>query len=249
MEKKTLFIVPILAAATLIAGCAGAAFAQTETPTSQTGPNPPERTLTVSGAGKVYLTPDIAYVTIGVHTEGPNASKAVADNTTQAQEVINVLKGMGIAARDIQTTNFSIYPQPVYDNEGRPTGEINYIVDNSVYVTVRDLEQVGDVLDQTVEAGANSISGIQFDVENKTAALSEARKAAVTDAFGKAQELAAAAGVDLGPVQTISEYTSSPPTPMFDLRAAAPAIAESAVPVEAGQMLLTIEVNIVYQIQ
>jgi hypothetical protein len=248
MKKKSLFIVPILAAASLLAGCAGAAFAQTETPASQPVSNPPERTLTVSGTGKVYLTPDIAYVTIGVHTEGPNASKAVTDNTAQAQEVINVLKGMGIAARDIQTTNFSIYPQPVYDNEGRPTGEINYIVDNSVYVTVRDLEQVGDVLDKTVQAGANSISGIQFDVANKTAALSEARKAAVADAFGKAQELAAAAGVDLGSVQTISEYTSSAPTPMYDLRAAAP-VAESAVPVEAGQMLLTIEVNIVYQIQ
>lgn len=249
MRTKTYFIVSILVLAALLTGCAGAAFAQSETPAAQGDEAKVTRTVTVTGSGKVYLTPDIAYITIGVHTEGENAAEAVASNNAQAQEVIDALLAQGIAERDIQTTNFSIYPQQEYDTEGKPTGKIKYIVDNSVFVTVRDITNVGDVLDAAVQAGANTISGIQFDVEDKTAALSEARKAAVADAGVKAEELASAAGVTLGDVQTISEYTSGGPQPMYDMRAAAPMAEAASVPIQTGQMLLTVEVNIVYEIR
>ena len=249
MRTKTYLIVSFLVLAALLTGCAGAAFAQSETPAAQGDEAKVTRTVTVSGSGKVYLTPDIAYITIGVHTEGENAAEAVAENNAQAQKVIDALKAEGIAEKDIQTTNFSIYPQQEYDTEGKPTGKIKYIVDNSVFVTVRDITQVGDVLDATVKAGANSISGIQFDVADKTAALSEAREAAVADAKVKAEELAEAAGVTLGEVQTISEYTSGGPQPMYDMRAAAPMAEAASVPVQAGQMLLTVEVNMVYEIR
>jgi uncharacterized protein YggE len=247
MKTRAILYVPFLAAVALIVW-AGAAFAKTKAPTPQTGnEKASERTLTVAGSGKVYMTPDIAYVTIGVHTEDPVAKTAVADNNEQTQEVIDTLKDLGIDAKDIQTTNFSIYPQQEYDSEGKPTGELKYVVDNSVLVTVRDLELVGSVLDQAVLAGANNINGIQFDLADRTAAQSVARKAAVANAEAKAQELAEAAGVTLGQVQTISEFTSGAPVPMYDMRASAPVA--SSVPVEAGQMALTIEVNIVYQIQ
>jgi uncharacterized protein YggE len=79
-------------------------------------------------------------------------------------------------------------------------------VDNTVFVTLRDLESLGDVLDAVIEAGANSINGIQFDVADRTEALSEARKAAVADARAQAEELAAAAGLELGAIQNISTY-------------------------------------------
>jgi uncharacterized protein len=249
MRTKTTFVVTFLILAALLAGVAGAAYAQTDTPAAQGDEAKVTRTVTVSGSGKVYLTPDIAYITIGVHTEGDNAAEAVASNTAQVQKVIDALKAAGIADKDIQTTNFSIYPQQEYDTEGKPTGKIKYIVDNSVFVTVRDITKVGDVLDATVKAGANSISGIQFDVADKTAALSDAREAAVKDASVKAEELASAAGVSLGEVQTISEYTSGGPQPMYDMRAAAPMAEAASVPVQAGQMLLTVDVTMVYEIR
>ena len=250
MKTKLTLMITVLVIAMLLAGCVGAAFAQAETPTSQPGGSKEvTRTLTVNGSGKVYLTPDMVYVTIGVHTEGENAVKTVADNNASTQEVIDVLKGMKIDEKDIQTTNFSINPQKEYDQAGKPTGKVLYIVDNSVYVTVRDLSKIGDILDATVKSGANSINGIQFDVADKDKALSDARQAAVKDAYTKAQELAAAAGVSLGAVQTISEYTSNGPTPMYDRAAAPMAAAAGSVPVQAGQMLLTIEVNIVYEIK
>jgi uncharacterized protein YggE len=109
MRTKTYLIVSSLVLAALLSGCAGAAFAQTETPAAQGDEAKVTRTVTVTGSGKVYLTPDIAYITIGVHTEGENAAEAVAANNTQAQEVIDALLAQGIAERDIQTTNFSIY--------------------------------------------------------------------------------------------------------------------------------------------
>jgi len=252
MRTKIYILTTVLALAVLLSGCAGAAFAQSETPTVAAEGEKQEvtRTLSVSGSGKVYLTPDIAYITIGVHTENNSAAEAVASYNQQAEQVIGSLKSQGIADKDIQTTNFSIYPQQEYDPNGKPTGTIQYIVDNSVYVTVRDITKVGDILDAAVKAGANSISGIQFDVQDKTQALSDARKSAVRDAQVKAEELSSAAGVTLGAVQTISEYTSGGPQPMYDMRAAAPMAAEAAsVPIQAGQMLLTVEVSLVFEIR
>lgn len=253
-KKSIVLLIVVLALSLVLSGCAGAALAQSETPTAVppapgVNPSAQPRTLTVNGSGKVYLTPDIAYITIGVHTEDASALTAVGNNNTQAEQVISALKGMGIAEKDIQTTNFSIYPQQSYDQDGKPTGEIKYVVDNSVYVTVRDLAKIGDVLDGVVKAGANTISGIQFDVADKTAALSDARKAAVSDAQAKAEELAAAAGLTLGPIQTIGEYTSGGPQPMYDRAAPMAAQAAGSVPVQAGQMLLTMEVNLVYEIR
>lgn len=246
MRTKSLLFTGLMLMAILLTACGGTALAQT--PEAET--TPPLRTLTVTGIGKAYLVPDIAYISIGVHSENKNASEAVASNTSQSQAVAEALASFDIDPKDIQTTNFSIYPQKEYDSEGKPTGKILYIVDNSVYVTVRDLDQVGEVLDATVQAGANNISGIQFDVADKSAALSQARISAVNDAEAKAQELASAAGVTLGAVQTISEYTNSAPVPMYDMRAAAPMAAEAAsVPIQAGQMLLTLDVNIVYEIK
>jgi hypothetical protein len=249
MRTKTYLVLSLIVLAALLSGCAGAAFAQDETPVAQAEEGKVTRTLTVTGSGKVYLTPDIAYITIGVRTEGENAAETVASNNQQAQKVIETLVGQGISEKDIQTTNFSIYPQQEYDAEGKPTGKIKYIVDNSVFVTVRDIAKVGSALDAVVKAGANTISGIQFDVADKTAALSEARKAAVNDAKAKAEELAAAAGVEVGAVQTISEFTSGGPQPMYDVRASVAMAEAASVPVQPGQMLLTVEVNIVFEIR
>jgi uncharacterized protein YggE len=238
----------MLALAALVSACSGAAFAQSATPTAEPPPTQVTRTLSVTGSGIAYLTPDIAYVTIGVHTENKNAAEAVAANNSAAEEVMSALRELGIDAKDIQTTNFSIYPQQQYDSEGKPTGEITYIVDNSVRVTVRDLGQIGDVLDASVQAGANSISGIQFDVQDKTAALSEARQAAMQAAETKAQELAEAAGVTLGDVQTISEF-SGYPTPLTVEKTMVMAEAAQSVPVSTGQMTVSVDVNVVYEIR
>lgn len=252
MNSKIYLAFVILILATLLSACAGAAFARSSSPAFQAEPDEPvTRTITVSGSGRAFMTPDIAYINIGVHTEDKNASEAVAANNSQSQGVIDALLNLGVDEKDIQTNNFSIYPQQEYDSEGKPTGEINYVVDNSVHVTVRDLEQIGELLDAAVKAGANSINGIQFDVDDKSEAQSEARQAAVDSAIAKAEELAEASGVTLGEVITIQETSGAVPVPMYDLRTAEqPMMAEAAsVPVSPGQMTITVVVNIVYGIR
>jgi uncharacterized protein len=113
-------------------------------------------------------------------------------------------------------------------------------------VTVRDINRVGSVLDSAVEAGANTINGIQFDVLDRTAATSEARRAAVANARAVAEEVAAAAGVQLGEVQTINVHGGGYSVPVYG-RAAQDA-AES-IPVSPGEMTISVEVSIVYAIR
>jgi uncharacterized protein len=207
-------------------------------------PQPPQRTVTVTGSGRVTLTPDLAYISIGVHTENASAREAVSSNNAQAQAVVAAIQGFGVQAKDIQTTDFSIYPQPQYDNTGKQTGLL-YLVNNTVYVTLRDLTKLGSLLDSTVSSGANNISSIQFDVVDKTAALSQARQAAVADARKQADELTKAAGVTVGDVQTISYYDTTAPVTLQYAKADMAAGAGS-VPVQAGSMQVSTTVTIVY---
>jgi uncharacterized protein len=241
MRTKIFLLMSVLVVASLITGCAGVAAAQTEQPFP--------RTMNVNGTGKVYLVPDIAYINIGVHTENKNASEAVAANTAQTEKVIASLKAAGVDAKDVQTTNFSIYPQQKYDNNGQPTGEIVYMVDNTVAITVRDIEKLGELLDAAVKAGANNIYGITFDVSDKEAALAQARADAVANAQQIAKELADASGVTLGQVITISSYGGTP-VPVYEGKGGGMASAEAAsVPVSPGQMVLTVDVAMVYEIR
>jgi uncharacterized protein len=250
MRNKLFFIIGICLIAVLLTGIAGVAFAKNTGQAVSGTEQPPMRTMNVSGTGKAYLTPDIAYINIGVQTENKDASEAVSSNNTQTQKVTAALKAAGVDEKDIQTTNFSIYPQPKYDDKGQPTGEITYVVQNTVSVTVRDISKIGDILDAAVKAGANNIYGIQFDVSDKSEALTLAREEAVKNAQVAANDLAKASGVTLGPIQTISSYGGGAPVYLSEGKGGGMAVADAAsVPVSAGQMVLTVDVNIVYEIR
>ena len=208
------------------------------------------RTVNVSGLGVVYLTPDIAYINVGVNTQRDNAAEAVEINKDQTTAVIEAIKDFGVDAKDIRTTNFSIWSNPQYDPMGQITGT-NYVVDNTVSVTVRDLDRLGDLLDAAIGAGANSIYSIQFDVADKTQANEDARTKAVEAAMAQAQALAEAAGLSLGDIQTISTYESSP-MPYYDgygKGGGGGEMASSAVPIQPGQLAISVTVSIVYTIK
>lgn len=210
---------------------------------------PPLRSVSVSGVGTAHLVPDIAYIYVGVHTELPSAAEAVEQNNEQTQTMIEALRDFGIEARDIRTTNFSIWPQERYDPlTGTPTGQKTYMVDNTVYVTVRDLDQLGELLDTVIAAGANTVNSIQFDVADKDEALKDARAEAVKDAKAKAEELAGAAGVDVGEVLTIN-FQDSAAYPVYDGKGGGGEAAEAAVPIQPGQLTFTVSVNVTYTIK
>lgn len=208
------------------------------------------RTLNVTGVGTVYLKPDIVYINVGVNTQRENAAEAVSINKEQTSAVIQAIKDFGVAEKDIRTSNFSIWSNPQYDPSG--SGTIlgtNYSVDNTVYVTIRDIDKLGDLLDAAIAAGANSIYSIQFDVEDKTEANQEARVLAVEDAKNQAQELADVAGLSLVEVQTISYYESGVSPNFYGGKGGGGGGGEAAVPIQPGQLAVTVTVNLVYSIK
>jgi uncharacterized protein len=238
MKHNKIGLVAILILSVFLAAC-GTAAAQV--------PEDQERTVSVNGSAQVSLTPDIAYITIGVTTENADAATAVENNNAQVQNVINTLTALGIAEEDILTNNFSIYPTPVFTPEGQQR-DTTFTVTNTVFVTLRDLDQVGEILGGVVEAGANQITGIQFDVADKTAALTEARRLAVENSRILAEELAEAAGVNLGQVRSISLLGSNYPVPVTLQREVA-AMDVGAVPISTGQLTVNVDVNVVYEIR
>jgi uncharacterized protein YggE len=239
---RTKFLVfTVLAFALILSACGPSTINQAAQPVS--------RTLNVNGLGTSYLTPDIAYIYIGVHNEGAAASEAVAANKVQTNAVLDALRKAGVDEKDLRTTNFSIYPSQQYDTAGKQTGT-TYMVDNTVYVTVRNLDGLGALLDDTISAGANSINSIQFDVADKTAAVKEARAKAVEDAKTQAQELADVAGVTLGEIQNISFYDNSP-YPMAEGKGGGGGgVAASApVSIQPGQLTISVSVSATYTIK
>lgn len=207
------------------------------------------RTINVNGSSQVILEPDVAYVSIGVHSESEDAKEAVATNNQQSQAVIDALVEAGVDPKDIQTTNFSIYPQERYSPTGESLGKY-FAADNTVYVKVRDLDGLGDLLDTAVQAGANTIYGISFDVENKDAAMEQGRTAAVENAQMQAEQLAAAAGVTLGPVYSMSSYSNYPVPMPYDVKGMGGAAeAMSSVPIQPGQMTIIVDVSMAYEIR
>jgi uncharacterized protein YggE len=223
-------------------------------PASTAGNNVYPPAINVSGQSDIFLTPDIAYVYVGVHTESENVADALNENNTQSQAISDTLEELGIAKEDIQTSAFNIYPFQDYGPFGPSpdSGEeipTKYAVDNTVFVTVRELSQLGKILDSVVRSGANSIHSVEFDVEDKTEALAQARKEAIENGRALAEEMAAAAGVSLGDLLSLSVHGASNAQPMFADKGMGGMRAAGEVPVSAGQLVLTMYAEMSYEIK
>jgi uncharacterized protein YggE len=221
-------------------GPGGRVAAQDATPTTGTTP----AVVTVLGHGSVTVTPDIAMVTVGVTVAKPTLPEAQSEATTQMTAILEAIKAAGVSEDDIQTAFYSVNVLSNFDNMGNPTEVIGYQVSNQVNVTVRDLDKVGSLLEDVVAAGANTIYGITFGVDDPSAAASEARAAAVADARERAEELAQAAGLSLGRVLSISEGVSQP-IPYGDGFNAGKA---GGAPVQFGTLEVTVDVQVTYEL-
>lgn len=253
MKSKSFAILALLAVAALALTACGSMVAQaagSSAPQAQSG-STIDRTLSASGTGQVSISPDIAYVTIGVRTQDLDAKTAADLNASQTQDVVDALTAAGVAEEDIQTTNFNVYSfedysQP-YEGSKAP---MMYSVENSVYVKIRNLEKIGDLLGTAIESGANNIWGIQFDVSDRSEALSQAREAAVGAARAQAEELAGFAGVELGEIVTITSYGGGNPQPYaYGMGGGAAVESAASVPVTPGLMTISVDVNITFAIQ
>jgi len=213
--------------------------------------SPEGRSIHVTGSGSVVGEPDIATLNLGVSVEKAAVEEAREAAASAMTAVIESLKANDIAEKDIQTDNFSIYPQYDYTDNGRVLR--GYRVNNTVSAKVRELESLSDIIDDAAGAGGDIVvvNSIQFMIEDSTPLQTQARALAVKNAEAKAQTLAEAGGVTLGKPITITEMSAGggPPIAFAESAALAADSARSSTPIEAGELTVTVNVTVVYEIE
>lgn len=227
-------------------GYAGGQMAQAQQTQSQTAPL--DRTVTVSGFGYVEVEPDTVHITVGVMSEGETAKVALEKNSAAMNGIVQTLKGRGVEAKDIQTSNFSVHPRYRQIKSGDQPQINGYQVQNTVRIVVRNIAALGNILDQVVQAGSNQIHSIIFEASKADSLRDDARKAAVANARHKAALLATAAGAGIGRVLAIEEL--GVPTiqrhPRVMMGRAASSMESAPPPIEAGSQRLEAHVTVTF---
>jgi uncharacterized protein YggE len=251
MDTRNSTLIGVLSGALLVAvlalgALAGIMFARPSAAQAQGTGVPGMRQVTVVGSGEARVAPDMATVQLGVETTAPTTQEALAQNSAQAQAIVDQLKQLGVDEKDIQTSGFNIYA--TYNDDGRTV--TGYTVSNTVSVTIRNLAQAGELLDTVVQSGANRVYGVSFGVSDPKAAQAQARDAALADARARAEQLAQGAGAQIGAVLVISENIGAPPVmPMPAMAAADQAVGGAPVPVQAGEQVVNASVQVTYELR
>jgi uncharacterized protein len=221
--------------------------AQQATPEGPGAMSPDGRSVTVNGRGTVTIAPDSASIVVGVDVTGDSLVAAQQDSAERMTTVLDTLTEAGIPDDQIQTVDYRINVINEYDDNGRLKGVSGYQVSNQVQVTTDDLDGLGQLIDELVASGANTIYSINFFTSDASAAMSQARALAVADAKAKATELAEAAGLNLGDVLTITE-TSVVGGPIAKVATESFDMAQASTPIQSGSLQIVIDVTISYAI-
>lgn len=197
--------------------------------------------FTVEGQGKVTVVPDTAMVNLGINTSGNSVKTAQADANGIINKISDALKKLGIDAKDIKTSNYSIYPQ--YDLSKVASYQVNI----SLIVTVRQLDKINDVLDMATVNGANMVGGVQLtvDEDKQKELMQQARELAVKDAKQKADSLSRAAGLSLGRIINVVEGGIFNPRPMPMM--AGLAKEDTSTQIQPGSTDITSSVTLYYE--
>lgn len=225
------------------------------------------RTFSVSGEGKVIAVPDVAAFTFSVITEGGKDLNSLQEqNVEKVNHAIAFVKENGVEDKDITTEQYSVEPRYQYFNCGSaymrggepcpPPEIVGYTVRQSVLVKVRDFSKAGEIIAGVVEKGANSVSQLQFTIDDESKVLADARAKAIEEAKEKAKQLASAAGFSVGKLISISEGGSYPfpyrsmQMQMSDEYGMGGAAQEKTAPaIEAGSQEVTVSVTLRYEIR
>lgn len=211
--------------------------------------------IIVTGQGSASVAPDMAILALTVTREADTAQAALKAGSAAMAEVLAAMKKAGIAERDLQTSGFSI--QPRYSRpSSKPVSEmdvpriVGYTVRNALTVKVRDIDDVGIILDKSVSLGVNEGGNINFTNDDPSVTVTQARMQAMKDAASKATTLAETAGVKVGKILEISEqsYYPRPVAASMMRMSASDGAASEAVPIAAGENTYNVTVNVSYAI-
>jgi uncharacterized protein len=211
-----------------------------------------ERTLRVEGKGEAKATPDEAFIHLAVETEAPTAQAASEANAKKMDKVLTALVQAGLVRKDLETSNYSVYPE--YGPTARPeeTPKLRgYRVNNTVKAHVKDLTRVGSLLDVALKAGANRVDGVTFGLSKPETVRDAALRDAVARARQSAQVLATALDVKLGAVLDASTITE--PVRVFPMARMAMAVqadsAEATTPIQAQEQTVEASVTLIFAIE
>lgn len=181
-----------------------------------------ETEITVSGTGEVLQNADNAVITLGAEITGQDVQDAQSQVNTTVAAIRQALISAGIDEKCINTDSISVYP--VYDFTDTQETIGAYRVSSSLAIRTKDMDRVGEIIDIAFAKGANTLLGISFGAEDTSAESAEALTIAVTDARAKAEIMAAAAGLKITGIKTMSEnysYASNSGLDHFALKASA----------------------------
>jgi uncharacterized protein len=208
--------------------------------------------LWVSGTGKAMGTPDVVVLTLGVQSQATTVAQAQKAAVDAMNGIMQVLKGAGIADKDIQTTQFNIEQQTRWDEKQNTNVIIGYQVSNIVTVKIRDMAKAGTIIDQAAEAGGDLIrvNGISFMVDDPSPLFKVAREKAIQNATDKAKQMSQSSGASLGKLIYISESTPYVPVVQNSYMKLSDAAGMAPAPtaISAGELEFQSTVQLVYQI-
>lgn len=242
--RRTLLAAVVGAVALAAAACTGGGD------TSVTISTPPQTGVSVTGTGKVSVTPDIGQISLGVEVTLKTVAQARSSAAETLTAIIDTLKANGVADEDIRTQFFNIRPQFNFQRDDAPE-IIGFTVTNTLDIKVREIDDLSKVLDDAIEAGGNfvRVNNVSFGVDEPEQYLDEARRLAVEDARARAKQLVELAGAELGDVRSISEgFGGGVPAPAFLARADS-AGGGQASPLSPGQQEITLTVNVTFDIK
>ncbi|OGD79817.1 hypothetical protein A2368_01260 [Candidatus Collierbacteria bacterium RIFOXYB1_FULL_49_13] len=207
--------------------------------------------FSVSGQGKVTVTPDIAYVTVGIEASGVTVKEVQGKINEVINKLNTSLKGLGVAEKDLKTTNYRI--SPTYDWTSGRQRITGFQAGSNIQVKVREIDKVNEVIDTATANGANEVGGVTFDVDDKEKWENEAREKAVAEAKSKAEQAARIAGFRLGKIINYSENFGGGVVPMYYGRAEMAKL-DSAMPAPAtevnpGSSEVVVMVSLSYQLE
>lgn len=236
----------LVAAAVLFAVLGSSGYSPVKAATEN---QPTKRTINVAGQGTITVSPDIAYITLGVVTEDKDAKAAQRSNAVAMDKVVAQIKLAGTKSEDIKTMNYSINPKYDYNKLSGESNIVGYSVNNTVQVTVRDITKSGTIIDLAAESGVNTSNSISFGLSDPDKYYNDALKKAVEVAKKKAEVMAGTFGITLKMPVTINEnggYTPVYNYTSYDMKAEM-AGAAAPTPVQSGTMEIKANVSLVYE--
>jgi uncharacterized protein len=197
--------------------------------------------VATTGSGRAERAADLAQATFVVEGIRDTAAEARSVAAEAATAVFGALEGAGLDAADVRTAGIDVTPN--WDHEDGHPVRRGFTVTNRIGATIRDLERVGTVLDAALGAGATGLDGVSFGLAEPGPAATEARRLAVEDARGRAETIAAAAGMRLGALVSLVEGSPGMPMPRPEMRMAAMAADSFApTPVLPGSIEVAVSV-------